>query len=68
MLKEYLESIKDLTPESNELTHRPSLYNLLKNLKNDFKKEFKIEHEPNRDKQGGSLIFASLIKGLTSAI
>ncbi|MFP6078019.1 hypothetical protein ACLF9Z_07300 [Helicobacter pylori] len=22
MLKEYLESIKDITPESNELTHR----------------------------------------------
>ncbi len=43
MLKEYLESIKDLTLESNELTHRPSLYNLLKNLKNDFNKEFKIE-------------------------
>ncbi|WQX00706.1 DNA methyltransferase [Helicobacter pylori] len=43
MLKEYLESIKDLTLESNELTHRAFLENLLKNLKNDFNKEFKIE-------------------------
>ncbi|RVZ09005.1 DNA methyltransferase [Helicobacter pylori] len=43
MLKEYLEGIKDLTPEKNELTHRTFLENLLKNLKNDFNKEFKIE-------------------------
>nr|CDK13009.1 Type IIG R-M system [Helicobacter pylori J99] len=64
MLKEYLESIKDLTPESNELTHRPSLYNLLKNLKNDFKKELKIEHEPNRDKQGGQPDFRVSYQGL----
>ncbi|WP_275690109.1 type ISP restriction/modification enzyme [Helicobacter pylori] len=63
MLKEYLESIKDLT-EDNELTHRPSLYNLLKNLKNDFKKEFKIEHEPNRDKQGGQPDFRVSFQGL----
>ncbi|EMH40101.1 type ISP restriction/modification enzyme, partial [Helicobacter pylori] len=64
MLKEYLESIKDLTPESNELTHRPSLYNLLKNLKNDFNKEFEIEHEPNRDKQGGQPDFRISYQGL----
>ncbi|WRC93948.1 N-6 DNA methylase [Helicobacter pylori] len=51
MLKEYLEGIKDLTPESNELTHRPSLYNLLDKLKNHFNKEFKIEHEPKRDQR-----------------
>ncbi|GAA7997091.1 hypothetical protein JP0552_11920 [Helicobacter pylori] len=37
MLKEYLESIKDLTPESNELTHRPSLYTLLKGYKQQLK-------------------------------
>ncbi len=43
MLKEYLESIKNITPESNELTHRPSLYNLLISLKENFNKEFKIE-------------------------
>lgn len=43
MLKEYLEGIKDLTPEKNELTHRPSLYNLLDGLKDHFNKEFKIE-------------------------
>ncbi|MFP6098251.1 N-6 DNA methylase [Helicobacter pylori] len=49
MLKEYLESIKDLTTEKNELTHRPSLYNLLNRLKDHFNKEFKIEHEPKRD-------------------
>ncbi len=51
MLKEYLESIKDLTPEKNELTHRPSLYNLLDKLKNHFNKEFKIEHEPKREQR-----------------
>ncbi|WP_187929221.1 DNA methyltransferase [Helicobacter pylori] len=43
MLKEYLEGIKDLTPESNELTHRPFLHNLLDGLKKNFNKEFKIE-------------------------
>ncbi len=43
MLKEYLEGIKDITPESNELTHRPFLQNLLKGLKDHFNKEFKIE-------------------------
>ncbi|GAA7336030.1 hypothetical protein HpBGD114_06560 [Helicobacter pylori] len=43
MLKEYLEGIKDITHESNELTHRASLENLLKNLKDNFNKEFKIE-------------------------
>ncbi|MGN8503747.1 N-6 DNA methylase, partial [Helicobacter pylori] len=51
MLKEYLESIKDLTPESNELTHRPFLHNLLDKLKNHFNKEFKIEHEPKREQR-----------------
>ncbi|PDW94700.1 DNA methyltransferase [Helicobacter pylori] len=50
MLKEYLESIKDLTPEKNELTHRPSLYNLLDSLKDHFNKEFEIEHEPKRER------------------
>ncbi|OOC15964.1 DNA methyltransferase, partial [Helicobacter pylori] len=64
MLKEYLESIKDLTPESNELTHRPSLYNLLDSLKDNFKKELKIEHEPNRDKQGGQPDFRISYQGL----
>ncbi|MGN8373284.1 N-6 DNA methylase [Helicobacter pylori] len=64
MLKEYLEGIKDLTPESNELTHRPSLYNLLKGLKENFNKEFKIEHEPNRDKQGGQPDFRVSYQGL----
>ncbi len=49
MLKEYLESIKDLTTEKNELTHRLFLHNLLDKLKNHFNKEFKIEHEPKRD-------------------
>ncbi|WP_240709600.1 N-6 DNA methylase [Helicobacter pylori] len=51
MLKEYLEGIKDLTPEKNELTHRPSLYNLLKGLKDHFNKEYKIEHEPEREQK-----------------
>ncbi|MGN8329899.1 type ISP restriction/modification enzyme [Helicobacter pylori] len=50
MLKEYLEGIKDLTPESNELTHRPSLHDLLDSLKDNFNKELKIEHEPNRER------------------
>ncbi len=64
MLKEYLESIKDLTPEKNELTHRLFLHNLLDGLKNHFNKEFKIEHEPNRDKQGGQPDFRVSYQGL----
>ncbi|WQX02115.1 N-6 DNA methylase [Helicobacter pylori] len=64
MLKEYLEGIKDITPESNELTHRLFLHNLLKNLKDNFNKEFKIEHEPNRDKQGGQPDFRVSYQGL----
>ncbi|GAA8154826.1 DNA methyltransferase [Helicobacter pylori] len=51
MLKEYLESIKDITDKKNELTHRPSLYNLLKGLKDHFNKEYKIEHEPEREQK-----------------
>ncbi|WP_438839327.1 N-6 DNA methylase [Helicobacter pylori] len=64
MLKEYLEGIKDLTPEKNELTHRLFLHNLLDKLKNHFNKEFKIEHEPNRDKQGGQPDFRVSYQGL----
>ncbi|GAA7368521.1 DNA methyltransferase [Helicobacter pylori] len=64
MLKEYLEGIKDLTLEKNELTHRPSLYNLLEGLRDHFNKEFKIEHEPNRDKQGGQPDFRVSYQGL----
>ncbi|MFP6243282.1 DNA methyltransferase, partial [Helicobacter pylori] len=64
MLKEYLEGIKDLTLEKNELTHRLFLHNLLDKLKNHFNKEFKIEHEPNRDKQGGQPDFRVSYQGL----
>ncbi len=64
MLKEYLEGIKDLTPESNELTHRLFLHNLLDKLKNHFNKEFKIEHEPKKDKQGGQPDFRISYQGL----
>ncbi len=63
MLKEYLESIKDLTTEKNELTHRPSLYNLLNRLKDHFNKEFKIEHEPKRE-QGSQPDFRVSFQGL----
>ncbi|WP_231261069.1 type ISP restriction/modification enzyme [Helicobacter pylori] len=63
MLKEYLESIKDLTTEKNELTHRPSLYNLLNRLKDNFNKEFKIEHEPKRE-QGSQPDFRVSFQGL----
>lgn len=63
MLKEYLESIKDLTPEKNELTHRSFLENLLDKLKNHFNKEFKIEHEPERD-QGSQPDFRVSYQGL----
>ncbi|WP_414600429.1 type ISP restriction/modification enzyme [Helicobacter pylori] len=63
MLKEYLESIKDLTPEKNELTHRPSLYNLLNRLKDHFNKEFKIEHEPKKE-QGSQPDFRISFQGL----
>ncbi|WQX54751.1 N-6 DNA methylase [Helicobacter pylori] len=64
MLKEYLESIKDLTPEKNELTHRAFLENLLDGLKKNFNKEFKIEHEPKKDKQGGQPDFRVSFQGL----
>ncbi|ACI28050.1 adenine specific DNA methyltransferase [Helicobacter pylori G27] len=64
MLKEYLESIRDLTPEKNELTHRLFLHNLLDKLKNHFNKEFKIEHEPKKDKQGGQPDFRISYQGL----
>ncbi|EQL46877.1 type ISP restriction/modification enzyme, partial [Helicobacter pylori] len=63
MLKEYLESIKDLKPESNELAHRRSLHNLLDSLKDNFNKEFKIEHE-SREKQGGQPDFRISYQGL----
>ncbi len=63
MLKEYLESIKDLTTEKNELTHRSSLQNLLNRLKDNFNKEFKIEHEPKRE-QGGQPDFRVSFQGL----
>ncbi len=63
MLKEYLESIKDLTTEKNELMHRPSLYNLLNRLKDHFNKEFKIEHEPKRE-QGSQPDFRVSFQGL----
>ncbi|PDX45927.1 DNA methyltransferase, partial [Helicobacter pylori] len=64
MLKEYLEGIKDLTPEKNELTHRAFLQILLTSLKENFNTEFKIEHEPNRDKQGGQPDFRVSFQGL----
>ncbi len=63
MLKEYLEGIKDLTPESNELTHRLFLHNLLNRLKDHFNKEFKIEHEPKRE-QGSQPDFRVSFQGL----
>lgn len=63
MLKEYLEGIKDITHESNELTHRSFLHNLLDKLKNHFNKEFKIEHEPKRD-QGRQPDFRVSYQGL----
>ncbi|WP_238701044.1 N-6 DNA methylase, partial [Helicobacter pylori] len=63
MLKEYLESIKDLTIGKNELTHRSFLQNLLNRLKDDFNKEFKIEHEPKRE-QGGQPDFRVSFQGL----
>ncbi len=63
MLKEYLESIKDLTPEKNELTHRLPLQNLLNRLKDHFNKEFKIEHEPKKE-QGSQPDFRVSFQGL----
>ncbi|MGL2797897.1 type ISP restriction/modification enzyme [Helicobacter pylori] len=47
----------------NELTHRPSLYNLLNRLKDNFNKEFKIEHEPKRE-QGSQPDFRVSFQGL----
>ncbi|GAA8364198.1 DNA methyltransferase [Helicobacter pylori] len=63
MLKEYLESIKDIADKKNELTHRLFLHNLLDKLKNHFNKEFKIEHEPKRD-QGSQPDFCVSYQGL----
>ncbi len=62
MLKEYLESIKDLA-KGTEHTHRRSLHNLLDGLKNHFNKEFKIEHEPERE-QGSQPDFRISYQGL----
>ncbi|GAA7504079.1 hypothetical protein ckin129_03270 [Helicobacter pylori] len=64
MLKEYLEGIKNITLESNEHRHRRPLEDLLISLKDNFNKEFKIEHEPNRDKQGGQPDFRISYQGL----
>ncbi|WQT66617.1 N-6 DNA methylase [Helicobacter pylori] len=64
MLKEYLEGIKNITLESNEPAHRRPLENLLISLKENFNKEFEIEHEPNRDKQGGQPDFCVSYQGL----
>ncbi|WP_171973281.1 type ISP restriction/modification enzyme [Helicobacter pylori] len=64
MLKEYLEGIKNITLKSNEHMHRRPLENLLDSLKDHFNKEFKIEHEPNRDKQGGQPDFRISYQGL----
>ncbi len=63
MLKEYLESIKDLTPEKNELAHRSFLQNLLNRLKDHFNKEFKIGHEPKKE-QGSQPDFRVSFQGL----
>ncbi|XGA86141.1 N-6 DNA methylase [Helicobacter pylori] len=64
MLKEYLESIKGITDKKNELEHRPSLYNLLNGLKDHFNKEYKIEHEPERE-QGSQPDFRVSLQGLS---
>ncbi|WP_274595542.1 type ISP restriction/modification enzyme [Helicobacter pylori] len=63
MLKKYLESIKNLTTEDNELTHRPSLYNLLNDLKDHFNKEYEIKHESKRE-QGSQPDFRVSFQGL----
>ncbi|UOR65696.1 N-6 DNA methylase [Helicobacter pylori] len=47
----------------NELTHRPSLHNLLSRLKDNFNKEFKIEHEPKKE-QGSQPDFRVSFQGL----
>ncbi|WRG25291.1 N-6 DNA methylase [Helicobacter pylori] len=64
MLKEYLEGIKNITLESNEHMHRRPLENLLISLRDNFNKEFKIEHEPKKDKQGGQPDFRVSYQGL----
>ncbi|WQV02384.1 N-6 DNA methylase [Helicobacter pylori] len=63
MLKEYLESIKDIA-DKNEYTHRAFLQKLLTSLKDNFNKEFKIEHESRIDKQGGQPDFLVSFQGL----
>ncbi len=68
MLKEYLEGIKDLTPEKNELTHRLFLHNLLDKLKTISIRNLRLNMSLKKTNKGVSLIFAFLIKGLTLAI
>ncbi len=63
MLKEYLESIKDIA-DKNEYTHRTFLQKLLTSLKDNFNKEFKIEHESRIDKKGGQPDFLVSFQGL----
>ncbi|WP_033745150.1 type ISP restriction/modification enzyme [Helicobacter pylori] len=63
MLKEYLESIKDIA-DKNEPTHRAFLQKLLTSLKDNFNKEFKIEHESRIDKKGGQPDFRVSFQGL----
>ncbi|GAA7438345.1 DNA methyltransferase [Helicobacter pylori] len=64
MLKEYLENIKDITDKKNELRHRSFLQNLLNRLKDHFNKEYKIEHEPERER-GSQPDFRVSLQGLS---
>ncbi|MFY4690679.1 type ISP restriction/modification enzyme [Campylobacter jejuni] len=54
MLKAYLESIKDISINDKEHTHRTALQNLLQAIKENQDKQNKIsiKQEPNNDKEG----------------
>ena len=52
-LENYLESIKNITAEDKEHTHRAALEILLNDIKNNLNfKKVNIKHEPNNDKEG----------------
>lgn len=56
MVKEYLETIAEITPQDKEHTYRTYLQNLLEslkvNLRNKDLQSLHIKHEPNNDKEG----------------
>ncbi|WP_104713914.1 type ISP restriction/modification enzyme [Helicobacter cetorum] len=65
MLKTYLQDIKGISNNTNELTYRHGLHKLLEELIRNFNSKYQLEHEPPRDTQGrGAPDFRIYYKGL----